>query len=534
MELHGKNQIGAALSARGAKTFSAFDPRQGKTLDPVFSEATGEEVDQALSLAAEAFPAFRASSAETLTGLLEATAEEIVALGDALIERAAEESGLGKDRLTGERGRTVNQLRLFAALVKEGSYVDARIDAALPDRKPLPRPDLRRMLIPVGPVVVFAASNFPLAFSVAGGDTASALAARNPVVVKAHPAHPGTSELVAGAVARAIRKAGLPEGVFSMLHSTDPATSIALVRHAATQAVAFTGSLRAGRAIFDAAAGRPDPIPAFVEMGSVNPVFILPGALEQAPDALAQGLFNSVNLGVGQFCTCPGLIIGNDGDAFEALREKLAGLFQSASPGTMLYPGILSNYDAEAGRAGAIPGVKQARSTQPPDRAHTEAAPTLFETNAATWLGNHQLAAEIFGPASMVVRCGSDADVLRVARGLEGSLTATVWGTADDLARHRELISVLETKVGRLIFNGFPTGVEVSPAMHHGGPWPATADAKFTSVGTAAILRFLRPVCYQNLPETELPPDLRNDNPRGIWRTVNGQLTTATLPAAPR
>jgi NADP-dependent aldehyde dehydrogenase len=509
----------------------------------VFFEATSEETDQALRLAAEAFPAFRASSAETVSSLLESIAEEILALGDRLIERAAAESGLPKDRLTGERARTTNQLRLFAALVKEGSYVDARIDTALPDRKPVPRPDLRRMLIPIGPVVVFAASNFPLAFSVAGGDTASALAARNPVVVKAHPAHPGTSELVAGAVARAVRKAGLPEGVFSMLHATDPAASLALVRHAETKAVAFTGSLRAGRAIFDAASQRPDPIPAFVEMGSVNPVFILPGALEPSPDALAlgpdalgpspdalaRGLSGSVNLGAGQFCTCPGLIIGNDGAAFDALREKLAGLFREAAPGTMLYPGILTGYEEATGRAAAIPGVKQTRAAQTPDPAHTEASPMLFETDAATWLDNHQLKAEIFGPASVVVCCRSDADLLRVANALEGTLTATVFGTPDDLTGHRDLISVLETKAGRLIFNGFPTGVEVSPAMHHGGPWPATADPKFTSVGTAAILRFLRPVCYQNLPDAALPLELRNDNPRGIWRTVNGRFTVEAV-----
>jgi NADP-dependent aldehyde dehydrogenase len=529
MELHGKNQIGGTLSAAGRKTFSAFDPRQGKPLDPVFFEATGEEVDRALRLAAGAFPAFRASSAETVGGLLESIAEEILALGDALIGRAAEESGLPVDRLTGERARTTNQLRLFAALVKEGSYVDARIDTALPDRKPAPRPDLRRMLIPTGPVVVFAASNFPLAFSVAGGDTASALAARNTVVVKAHPAHPGTSELVAGAVARAVHKADLPEGVFSMLHATDPATSIALVRHAETKAVAFTGSLRAGRAIFDAASARPDPIPAFVEMGSVNPVFILPGALEQSPDGLAQGLCNSVNLGVGQFCTCPGLIIGSDGDAFAALCEKLAGLFLGAAPGTMLYPGILTGYDEAAARAAAIPGVKRTSAAQTPDPARTEAGPTLFETDAATWLEHHLLREEIFGPASVVVRCGSDTDMVRIAGALEGTLTATVFGTPGDLETHRDLIAILETKAGRLIFNGYPTGVEVSPAMHHGGPWPATADAKFTSVGTAAILRFLRPVCYQNLPDAALPLELRNDNPRGIWRTVNGRLTAEAI-----
>ena len=525
MELHGKNLIGAALSSRGSKSFLAYEPREGRELDPPFFDATAEEIEESLKLAAEASAVFRATSAETVSGLLESIADEIGALGDALVERAALESGLSKERLTGERARTVNQLRMFAALVKEGSYLDARIDTALPDRKPLPRPDLRRMLIPIGPVVVFGASNFPLAFSVAGGDTASALAARNPVVVKAHPAHPGTSELVAGAIARAVAQADLPEGVFSMLHATDPAVAIQLVRHRRTKAVGFTGSLRAGRAIFDAAASRPDPIPAFVEMGSVNPVFVLPGALEQPPDVLAQGLCNSVNLGVGQFCTCPGLIIGNDNAGFNALREKLASLFAQAAPGTMLYSGILRNYDESAARAAAVPGVMRTRSSKSADPARTEAAPTLLETDAATWLDNHELASEIFGPASVVVRCQSDAELLRIANALEGTLTVTVCGTADDLAKHRDLMAILETKAGRLIFNGFPTGVEVSPAMHHGGPWPATADAKFTSVGTAAILRFLRPVCYQNLPEAALPLELRNSNPRGIWRTVNGQLT---------
>ena len=525
MELHGKNLIGAALSSRGSRSFLAYDPREGRTLDPAFFEATAEEIDESLKLAIDAFAVFRASSAETVSGLLELIAEGILALGDSLVERAALESGLTKDRLNGERVRTINQLRMFAALVKEGSYLDARIDTALADRKPLPRPDLRRMLIPIGPVVVFGASNFPLAFSVAGGDTASALAARNPVVVKAHPAHPGTSELVANAIAGAVAKAGLPQGVFSLLHATDPAIAIQLVRHPQTKAVGFTGSLRAGRAIFDAAASRPDPIPAFVEMGSVNPVFVLPGALEQPPDALAQGLCNSVNLGVGQFCTCPGLIIGNDNAGFNALREKLEGLFAQAAPGTMLYPGILRNYDESAARAGRIHGVARTLSSYSANPARTEAAPTLLETDAATWLDNHALAEEIFGPASVVVRCRSDAELLRIANALEGTLTATVFGTADDLVKHRDLISILETKAGRLIFNGFPTGVEVSPAMHHGGPWPATADAKFTSVGTAAILRFLRPVCYQNLPEAALRLELRNGNPRGIWRTVNGRLT---------
>lgn len=425
MQLHGKNQIGGTPSALGRRTFTGFDPRLGNPLSPAFTEATDQEIERALHLAAEAFPAFRLAPYESASVLLEAIADEIVALGDRLIDRAAEESGLPKERLTGERGRTVNQLRMFAALVKDGSYVDARIDTAMPDRQPLPRPDLRRMLIPIGPVVVFAASNFPLAFSVAGGDTASALAARCPVIVKAHPAHPGTSELVGGAVGRAVQKAGLPPGIFSLLHATDPAVSIALVHHPHTKAVAFTGSLRAGRAIFDAASRRPDPIPAFVEMGSVNPVFILPGALEQPVDNLAQGLFNSINLGVGQFCTCPGIIVCGDEGGFRELREKLAELFQRGRPGTMLYPGILQNYEQAAERAAAIAGVRQIRATvAAADK--TEATPTLLDADARTWLDNPELGHEIFGPASIVVRCHSDAERMRVAQALEGTLTASV------------------------------------------------------------------------------------------------------------
>lgn len=524
IELHGKNFIGGQRSSLGKKAISPFDPRQGKAIEPLFFEATNQEIDQALTLAAQAFPVLRESSAETIAGFLESIADEITALGDPLIERASLESGLPKERLTGERGRTVNQLRLFAELIKEGSYVDARIDTALPDRKPLPRPDLRRMLIPVGPVVVFGASNFPLAFSVAGGDTASALAARNPVVVKAHPAHPGTSELVAQAIARAVQKSGLPEGTFSLIHATDPAISVALVKHAATKAVAFTGSLRAGRAIFDAAAQRPEPIPAFVEMGSTNPVFVLPGALKDT-DTLAQGLFNSVNLGVGQFCTSPGLVIGRENQNFRTLNEKLGTLFRQGAAGTMLYPGILKSYEEAVAHTAKIDGIAVTRSSQKADSAKTEAIPALFETDAATWLGNPALADEIFGPSTIAVRCGKDEDLLSIANALHGTLTATVFGTPEDLEQHRALLAVLETKAGRVIFNGFPTGVEVSPAMHHGGPYPATADTKFTSVGTAAILRFLRPVCYQNFPASALPPELQNANPQHIWRIVNGKLT---------
>jgi 2,5-dioxopentanoate dehydrogenase len=525
MGLHGKNFIGTELSAAGQKTFYGFDPRAGKQLDTPFHQGTPKEIDRALSLATDAFPALREAGAEVMAGFLEAIAGEIEALGDALIEQAGAEAGLSAARVINERGRTVGQLRMFAGLVREGSFVDARIDPALPDRKPLPRPDIRRMLIPIGPVVVFGASNFPLAFSVAGGDTASALAAKCPVVVKGHPAHPGTSELVAGAIVRAVQKSGLPPGTFSLVHGVDPSVSIALVTHPGAKAVAFTGSERAGRAIFNAATQRPEPIPAYVEMGSVNPVFVLPGALQERGAAIAQGLVSSINLGAGQFCTCPGLIFGVDGEPFQAFRDKLAETLAQSTPATMVHPNVLQGYEQGLKRVSEVKQLAAKRAFQPADATKTEAGPVLFETDAATWLAHESLAQEVFGPSAIVVRGQSEEQLLEIAHGLPGTLTATLHGTVDDLKKYRELVAVLETKAGRLIFNGFPTGVEVSPAMHHGGPYPATADPKFTSVGTAAILRFLRPVCYQTFPDETVPVELQDGNPRNIWRTVDGQLT---------
>lgn len=525
MALHGKNLIAGKESSLGSKQIFAFDPGKGQSLPTPYIEATDAEIDSAMNAAADAFIALRNSTADTIASFLETIANEIEALGDELIETASQESGLPVPRLTGERARTTGQLRLFASVVKEGSFVDARIDTALPDRKPLPRPDLRRMLIPIGPVVVFGASNFPLAFSVAGGDTASGLAAKNPVVVKAHPAHPGTSELVAGAITRAVQKSGLPAGTFSMLHGVDPAVSIKLVRHPATKAVAFTGSERAGRAIFDAAAQRPHPIPAYVEMGSNNPVFVLPGALNGSQENLAQGLFSSINLGVGQFCTSPGVIVGQSGGAFESFREKLEGLFKNGAAGTMLHAGILKGYSENVSAREKTGGVTAVHSSQSAEASKTEALPVLFGTDAKTWLHQPELATEIFGPSAVLVRWQSRDELLRVANEWNGTLTASVFGTPEDLREFGDLIQILEMKAGRVLFNGFPTGVEVSPAMHHGGPYPATADAKFTSVGTAAILRFLRPICYQNFPAEALPVELQDDNERKIWRMINGQIT---------
>ncbi len=525
MKIHGKNIIGSELSNSGAQIFRSHDPRAGKDLDNSFHEATRPEADRALELAGQAGVAMRRLGPNRIAEFLMAMREAILGLGDQLIETAARETALDTGRLQGERDRTANQIKMFVDIVKEGSWVDARIDTALPDRKPLARPDIRRMLQPVGPVVVFGASNFPLAFSVAGGDTVSAFAAGNPVVVKAHPAHPATSELAGMAIAQAVKSTSMPEGTFSMLHGRSPEISVALVTHPQTRAVGFTGSLRAGRALFDAAARRPDPIPVYAEMGSTNPVFVLPEVLKKRGSSIAEGLFKSVLLGAGQFCTCPGLVFGIEGDAFREFRSSLASLFEQASPPVMLNGAIYQGYTERVKSVAETKGVRSQFSTQAGKPEQTEAQPAVFSTDSGAWLHDKRLHEEIFGPATVLVHCGSEAEILEAARALEGSLTATIHGTEEELARNSELLDVLSRKAGRLIFNGFPTGVEVGYAMHHGGPYPATSDEKFTSVGAAAIYRFARPVCYQNFPENFLPSEIQNANPRKIWRLINGQLT---------
>ncbi len=525
MQIHGKNIIGSAVSSSGSKTFTAFDPHAGHEIASSFFEATSQELDQALDKADSAARKLYDFTPDQIARFLGAIRDEVGAIGDALIDRAAMETGLDSERLKGERTRTLNQIGLFAEIVKEGSWVEARIDTALPDRKPQPRPDIRRMLQPIGPVAVFGASNFPLAFSVAGGDTISAFAARNPVVVKAHPAHPGTSELVGNAIVRAANATSMPDGTFSMLHAKGPEVSLALAKHSKTKAVAFTGSERAGRALFDAAAARPDPIPVFAEMGSVNPVFILPEALKANARGIAEGLFRSVTLGVGQFCTCPGLVFGVDDASLQSFRHHLVSMFEQAPPGTMLNPAIFKAYAEKLDHAKHAAGVRAFNSSRPADPARTEGQANLLVTDSGSWLQNKDLHEEIFGPATLLVTCSSEDEFLRVAATLEGSLTATIQGTPEELKQHHNLVFLLGRKAGRLIFNGFPTGVEVGYAMHHGGPYPATTDEKFTSVGAAAIYRFARPICYQGFPENLLPTELRDANPRNIWRTINGRLT---------
>lgn len=526
MELIGGNLIGGVSRAPGNVQFRASDPRTGTQLEPAFFEATSADVDAAVAEAEHAFKTYGQSPSEQRAKFLRAIADEIVALGAPLLERASAETGLPMARLEGERARTVGQLRLFADYLDEGSWVEARIDTGDPARTPLPKPDLRRMLVPLGPVAVFGASNFPLAFSVAGGDTVSALAAGCTVVFKAHPAHPGTSELAAGAIARAAAAADVPAGVFSLLHGWSHDVGLSLVRHPRIMAVGFTGSLRGGRAIFDAAAARPEPIPVYAEMGSINPVFLLPSAMAERSAALAQGLATSIAMGVGQFCTNPGVIVGVRGVAFDNLATDLAAQVEKLQPGVMLYGQLRDGYTKAIERAGAKAEVL-ARGGNGDDALRAQ--PALLRTDGARFLADRELREEMFGPVSVVVAASDYMELERVAEGLEGQLTATIHGTPEELHSHARLVEILTRKVGRLLFNGFPTGVEVGHAMQHGGPYPASSDSRSTSVGTAAITRFARPVCYQNFPETSLPVALRNKNTLGISRLVNGGFTQSDL-----
>lgn len=531
MELKGQNFVGGGLSCEGGKVFHALNPATSQQLEPTFHEATESEIDRALELSVQAFREARERKLSTAP-LLYALADEIEILGSELIDRAVAETGLPEARFVGERARTVAQIRMFAELVEEGSWVEARIDTSMPDRHPLPKPDLRQMLIPVGPVVIFGASNFPLAFSVPGGDTASALAAGNPVVVKAHPAHPGTSELVAIALTRAVTRSNLPAGFFSMLHGASYEVGISMVRHPKVEAVGFTGSLAGGRALFDEAAARDRPIPVYAEMGSINPVFILPSALKERAADLAQSLHQSITLGVGQFCTNPGLLVGLKGEGLDELLESLGKLTSDFPCATMLHAGIRESYLAGVQHLAGREGVRVlSHSVSEPDPSRTEVQAAILMTDADTFVSNEELSHEVFGPSTLVVTCESVEELEQVADSLEGHLTATVQGDPEDLTKHLKLITILENRVGRLIFNGVPTGVEVCPSMHHGGPYPATLDARYTSVGTNAIKRFARPACYQDFPDKALPTELRNRNEKNIWRLIDGEFSRESVVA---
>jgi 2,5-dioxopentanoate dehydrogenase len=524
-KLSGRSLIGFREGNGSSEPLFATDPTTGQRLQPGFISATAEEVELAVRLAAEAFGDYSRVSGRDRGAFLRKIAANIESIAAEVVERAGKETALPLARLQGETARTCAQLRLFAEVAEEGSWVAARIDNADPDRKPAPRPDIRSMLRPLGPVVVFGASNFPLAFSVAGGDTASALASGNPVIVKAHAAHPGTSELVGQMVRESVRECGLPEGVFSLLFGSGTEVGTALMKHPLVKAGGFTGSRAAGRVLMDVAAARPEPIPFYAEMSSTNPVFILPGALRERGENIAAGLHTSFTLGAGQFCTKPGMVFLPRSNEAAKFTDTLRQLVAASAPFHLLSRAIHSSYDsALAGRktdAGVTLVAEAPKATQQAGFAVNSA---LFETDADTFLGSN-LDDEIFGPTTLLIRHSNRDQVLEIARSLEGHLTATIHGTEQDLRDFVDLIAILEGKVGRLVFNGFPTGVEVGHAMVHGGPYPSTSDGRSTSVGTRAIFRFTRPVCYQGFPDHALPQELKAENPLGVWRMVDGQMT---------
>jgi NADP-dependent aldehyde dehydrogenase len=526
MKPDGASLIGFGSGGFGGRSFRALDPARNAELEPSFHGASAGEVDRAAQLAAAAAPLWAKLSGPARGRFLRTIAANLERLTDPLVARAGLETALPEARLRGEMARTCGQLRLYADTAERGDWLDARIETAQPERKPLPKPDHRSMLRAIGPVVVFGSSNFPFAYSVAGGDTASAFAAGCPVIVKAHPAHPGTSELVGRLILEAVRENELPEGSFSLLFDDGFEVGQALVKHPLVQAVGFTGSLKGGRALADLAAARPEPIPVYAEMGSINPVFVLPGAIAERGAALAEGLHASATVGVGQFCTNPGLIVLQRSPAAGQWLKLLVGRLEATPEGTMLTPGIARNYRLNTETRAAQPGVQVL--VRRAALAGCGAAPVWFETEASDFLGSPALAEEIFGPSALVVWCRDEGEMLRLADRLEGSLTATIHASAGEHAGVSALAELLAAKAGRVIMNGFPTGLEVSPAIVHGGPYPATSDGgRSTSVGTRALGRWVRLVCYQSFADELLPPELQNANPLGLRRMVNGEWTAA-------
>ncbi len=524
-QILGHNYIGGQRSAQGSVIVNSVDATTGQALPYDFYQATAQEVDRAACAAAAAYPAYKALSAERRAAFLDAIADELDALDDEFVALVCRETALPAARIAGERGRTSGQMRLFATVLRRGDFYAARIDQALPERTPLPRPDVRQYRIGLGPVAVFGASNFPLAFSTAGGDTASALAAGCPVVFKAHSGHMATAEQVADAILRAAERTGMPQGVFNMIYGAG--VGEALVKHPSIQAVGFTGSLKGGRALCDMAAARPQPIPVFAEMSSINPVIILPQALQVRSATVARELAASVVQGCGQFCTNPGLVIGLRSPAFTAFIEQLVGQINEQPAQTMLNAGTLRSYAkgvsqlAEHALVEHLAGLAQQGA---------QAQPQVFRADVRLLLeGDPVLQEEVFGPTTVVIEVQDAAQLDAAIQSLHGQLTATLIGEPEDLQQFGGLTPLLEQKVGRILINGYPTGVEVCDAMVHGGPYPATSDARGTSVGTLAIDRFLRPVCFQNYPDSLLPEPLKNANPLGIQRLVDGQTTRNPL-----
>ncbi|MBM1106878.1 aldehyde dehydrogenase (NADP(+)) [Aurantibacter crassamenti] len=520
----GKNYIGAAQSATGSKTYKTFDPKLNLETEWTFTEATAEEIDNAVSEASSAFKLYSATSATEKANFLRVIAQEIEALGDTLIQTYMKESGLPEGRAKGERGRTMGQLNAFAALLEEGSWVDATIDTAQPNREPMPKVDLRKMLVPIGPIVVFGSSNFPFAFSTAGGDTASALAAGCPVIVKSHPMHAATGEMVASAVLRAVEKSGMPNGVFSNLNSSGIEVGQQLVMHPKVKGVGFTGSIKGGTALYRLANQRDEPIPVFAEMGSINPVIALPSALTEKGDDWAKNYAGSITLGAGQFCTNPGLILGIKSSSLDNFIKVLGTSIEELEPFCMLHPNIYNGFEngkKELSSQGGVDVVAEYSAEAAPNYAKQK----VLTVNGANFLKNTKLHQEVFGPFSVVVRCEDATQLAEIIEKLEGQLTGTILGSKEEISSHSAIVTALQGRVGRIIFNGVPTGVEVCPSMHHGGPFPASTDSRFTSVGTSAIKRWVRPVAFQNWPQEALPAALKNDNPLGINRLVDSKFT---------
>jgi 2,5-dioxopentanoate dehydrogenase len=524
MNINTRNIIGFAESEGIGQTLQGVNPVNNEIINEKFFIASEQDVNEALSKAELAFHDFRQKSADDRATFLDKIAARIEALGDVLVATASLETGLPEARIIGERGRTTGQLRMFANYVREGSYVDAAIDTAIPDRAPIPKPDLRKMMVPLGPVVVFGASNFPLAYSVAGGDTAAAFAAGCPVLVKAHPAHPGTSALVGGAIFKAAKETGMPDGVFSLLFDSGFAVGKALVEHPATKAVGFTGSLAGGRALLDIGAQRESPIPVFAEMGSINPSILLPEALEARAEEIAATYAGSITLGAGQFCTNPGLILGIAGAGLDRFIGTLTEAIAAIQPAAMLHQGISDNYRKKIGSMRAELGVEFISSVNH-EVLDNQGMPSLAKAPGAVFLSNPNLHEEVFGPFSLIIECKDQAELAAACAILNGQLTVSITGEDGEFTNYQNLLSGLREKAGRIIFNGVPTGVEVCASMVHGGPYPATTDSRFTAVGTQSIKRFLRPISFQDAPASILPPALQGANPLKIWRLVNDELT---------
>jgi alpha-ketoglutaric semialdehyde dehydrogenase len=529
MTISGENYIGYSLSSQNRHTFKSYVPAQNIELPDEFKTATQEEVSRTMELAQKAFQEYSLVPASKRADFLIAICEEIMAAGDALLERANLETGLPIARLQGERARTINQLTQFADLIREGSWVEASIDTAIPDRTPVPKSDLRKMLIPIGPVIVFGSSNFPFAYSVAGVDTGPALAAGNTVVVKAHAAHPGVSDLTAQAIVRAAKRTGMPDGVFSMLYDDGYEVGAALVKHPASKAVGFTGSIKGGMALYKMAQEREEPISVFAEMGSVNPIVILPEYLEENTHQLAKTLAGSVTLGAGQFCTNPGLVFVTESGSLPEFEEAYKNEILKTSSATMLTAGIRSNFYKLRDELLQQQGVSELAFSTLTEEQENQSQASVARASGREFIANPKMHEEVFGPFSLLVVCRDGDELLEAISHLKGQLTASLMANPAEAARNPALLQKLSGICGRFIMNGVPTGVEVCPSMHHGGPFPATADARFTSVGRHSILRFVRPQTFQDWDDSLLPAELKNANPLGIYRLVNNETTKQSI-----